>query len=50
MSLEWLAQALPDARAEERVELLTLAAGSPLAAVNLQAQGVREQRALVVMG
>ena len=35
---------------EERVELLTLAAGSPLAAVSLQAQGVREQRALVVDG
>ncbi|MCP2073731.1 UNVERIFIED_ORG: DNA polymerase-3 subunit delta' [Pseudomonas lini] len=50
MSLQWLAQALPDNSDEERVELLTLAAGSPLAAVSLQAQGVREQRALVVDG
>ena len=32
------------------MELLTLAAGSPLAAVSLQAQGVREQRAQVVEG
>jgi DNA polymerase-3 subunit delta' len=50
MSLQWLGQALPDSSDEERVELLTLAAGSPLAAVSLQAQGVREQRALVVDG
>ncbi|SEM70258.1 DNA polymerase III, delta prime subunit [Pseudomonas sp. ok272] len=50
MSLEWLARALPDCSEDERVELLTLAAGSPLAAVALQAQGVREQRALVVEG
>lgn len=35
---------LPDCTIQERVELLTLAAGSPLAAVKLQAQGVREQR------
>ncbi|MDB5980076.1 MAG: holB, partial [Pseudomonas sp.] len=50
MSLAWLAQALPDCGEEERFELLTLAAGSPLAAVSLHAQGVREQRALVVDG
>ena len=50
MSLEWLATALPDCSGEERSELLTLAAGSPLAAVALQAQGVREQRAQVVDG
>lgn len=50
MSLAWLAKALPDCSEDERIELLTLAAGSPLAAVNLQAQGVREQRALVVDG
>ncbi|BBP66311.1 MULTISPECIES: DNA polymerase III subunit delta' [Pseudomonas] len=50
MSLQWLAQALPDNTDEERAELLTLAAGSPLAAASLQAQGVREQRALVVDG
>ncbi|NBA94191.1 DNA polymerase III subunit delta' [Pseudomonas sp. R5(2019)] len=49
-SLEWLATALPDCDEAERAELLTLAAGSPLAAVTLQAQGVREQRALVVDG
>jgi DNA polymerase-3 subunit delta' len=50
MSVAWLADALPECSEEERVELLTLAAGSPLAAVKLQAQGVREQRALVVDG
>lgn len=50
MSLAWLAKALPDCAEEERMDLLALAAGSPLAAVTLQAQGVREQRALVVDG
>lgn len=50
MSLAWLLKALPDNSEEERVELLTLAAGSPLGAVKLQAQGVREQRTLVVEG
>lgn len=50
MSMQWLAQALPESTEQERGELLTLAAGSPLAAVSLQAQGVREQRALVVEG
>lgn len=50
MSLQWLAQALPDCAEDERVELLTLAAGSPLMAVSLQSQGVREQRAQVVEG
>lgn len=49
-SLQWLATALPECSEEERGELLTLAAGSPLAAVALQAQGVREQRAQVVDG
>ncbi|WP_137817841.1 DNA polymerase III subunit delta' [Pseudomonas sp. 2FG] len=49
-SLVWLAQALPESSAEERRELLSLAAGSPLAAVSLQGQGVREQRAQVVEG
>ncbi|MCI3909008.1 DNA polymerase III subunit delta' [Pseudomonas viridiflava] len=49
-SLAWLSNALPDSSEQERLELLTLAAGSPLAAVTLQAQGVREQRALVVDG
>lgn len=50
LSLQWLVKALPDCSAQERTELLTLAAGSPLAAVKLQAQGVREQRATVVEG
>ena len=50
MSLEWLAKALPECSDTERRELLTLAAGSPLAAVKLQAQGVREQRTAVVEG
>lgn len=50
MSLAWLAQALPAWSDEERRELLCLAAGSPLAAVRMQAQGVREQRAQVVEG
>ena len=50
MSLEWLAKALPECSEAQRIELLTLAAGSPLAAVKLQAQGVREQRAAVVEG
>ncbi|WP_263141872.1 DNA polymerase III subunit delta' [Pseudomonas alcaligenes] len=49
-SLAWLEGALPQSNSEEREELLTLAAGSPLAALRLQAQGVREQRALVVEG
>ncbi|MES2818420.1 MAG: DNA polymerase III subunit delta' [Pseudomonadota bacterium] len=49
-SLAWLAQALPGTDPETLHELLTLAAGSPLAAVRLQGQGVREQRALVVEG
>lgn len=49
-SLQWLAGALPDCDEQERLELLTLAAGSPLAAVSLKAQGVREQRAAVVDG
>ncbi|WP_460121936.1 DNA polymerase III subunit delta' [Pseudomonas sp. S2_C03] len=50
VSLAWLATALPDCNEQERNELLTLAAGSPLAAVSLHAQGVQEQRALVVDG
>ena len=49
-SLAWLAQALPDSSDEERSELLTLAAGSPLNAVKLNAQGIREQRTQVVEG
>ncbi|TWC39017.1 DNA polymerase III delta prime subunit [Pseudomonas sp. SJZ079] len=50
MSLAWLAEALPDSTEEERGELLYLAAGSPLAAVRMQAQGVRQQRTQVVEG
>lgn len=49
-SLAWLRQALPDSSAEEHRELLSLAGGSPLAAVRLHGQGVREQRAQVVEG
>ena len=49
-SLAWLASALPECEEQERVELLSLAVGSPLMAVNLQAQGVREHRAQVVDG
>nr|WP_232239896.1 DNA polymerase III subunit delta' [Pseudomonas alkylphenolica] len=49
-SQAWLSQALPECDEQERLDLLTLAAGSPLAAVSLHAQGVREQRALVVDG
>jgi DNA polymerase-3 subunit delta' len=50
MSLAWLARALPECSEDERLELLSLAAGSPLAALSLQAQGVRDQRAQVVDG
>ncbi|UCJ15901.1 DNA polymerase III subunit delta' [Pseudomonas sp. MM211] len=50
MSLQWLSEALPDSGEQDIRELLYLAAGSPLAAVRLQAQGVREQRALVAEG
>lgn len=50
MSVQWLANALPDSSLEQREELLTLAAGSPLSAIKLNAQGVLEQRALVVDG
>ena len=46
----WLATALPESDEAERLELLSLAAGSPLLAVRLQAQGVRDQRAQVVEG
>ncbi|CAM4079367.1 DNA polymerase III subunit delta' [Pseudomonas reidholzensis] len=49
-SQAWLASALPEADPAERDELLTLAAGSPLRALSLQAQGVRDQRALVSEG
>jgi len=49
-SQAWLATALADSDEAERDELLTLAAGSPLMALKLQAQGVREQRALVTDG
>lgn len=50
MSLAWLTQALPACSAEEHAELLCLAAGSPLVAVRMHAQSVREQRAQVVDG
>ncbi|WP_448681950.1 DNA polymerase III subunit delta' [Pseudomonas nicosulfuronedens] len=47
---EWLASALPDESAEALDELLVLAGGSPLTALRLQGQNVREQRAQVVEG
>jgi DNA polymerase-3 subunit delta' len=50
MSQAWLAQALPECTDEERTELLCLAAGSPLVAARMHAQGVRQQRALVADG
>lgn len=50
VSLQWLSEALPDGSEQDIRELLYLAAGSPLAAVRLQGQGVREQRALVADG
>lgn len=46
----WLASALPGESAEGLDELLVLAGGSPLTALRLHGQGVREQRALVVDG
>nr|WP_306466490.1 DNA polymerase III subunit delta' [Pseudomonas sp. HD6421] len=49
-SQAWLDQALPDSDEAQRAELLTLAAGSPLMAVDLQAKGVLEQRAQVTDG
>ncbi|QAX82182.1 DNA polymerase III subunit delta' [Candidatus Pseudomonas adelgestsugas] len=50
MSLQWLAKVLPECSEDQRVELLTLVSGSPLAAVKMHAQGVCEQRILVVDG
>ncbi|MCP8466734.1 DNA polymerase III subunit delta' [Pseudomonas sp. ZM23] len=49
-SRDWLAKALPDESAEILDELLVLAGGSPLTAMRLHGQGVREQRAQVVDG
>ncbi|MCE4071821.1 MULTISPECIES: DNA polymerase III subunit delta' [Pseudomonas] len=46
----WLAGALPAESVETLDELLVLAGGSPLTALRLQGQGVREQRAQVVEG
>jgi len=46
----WLAGALPEESSEALDELLVLAGGSPLTALRLQGQGVREQRAQVVEG
>lgn len=50
MSLAWLARTLPYCSVEEHAELLCLAAGSPLVAMRMHAEGVREQRAQVVDG
>ncbi len=49
-SLAWLDEALPDVTAAIHSDLLALAGGSPLSAQRLHAQGVLEQRALVVEG
>lgn len=49
-SLDWLATQLPELTTELRTELLMLSGGSPLMAAKLYAQGVLEQRALVVDG
>ncbi|MBD1550373.1 DNA polymerase III subunit delta' [Pseudomonas typographi] len=49
-SEQWLASALPEVAADERAELLVLAAGSPLVALRLYGEGVREQRTRVVEG
>lgn len=49
-SRTFLAAALPDEMPEAIDELLVLAGGSPLTALRLHGQGVREQRALVVEG
>ncbi|WP_447750838.1 DNA polymerase III subunit delta' [Pseudomonas nicosulfuronedens] len=46
----WLAGSLPEESVEALDELLVLAGGSPLTALRLQGQGVREQRAQVVEG
>lgn len=46
----WLAGSLPGESTEALDELLVLAGGSPLTALRLQGQGVREQRAQVVEG
>ena len=50
LSARIMAQALSEVSDEQRGELLALAAGSPLMARRLHAQGVLEQRALVVEG
>ncbi|HCA65102.1 DNA polymerase III subunit delta' [Stutzerimonas stutzeri] len=49
-SLDWLAARLPQLGPELREQLLTLAAGSPLAALKLHEQKVLELRAQVVDG
>ncbi len=48
--LDWLAARLPELASELREQLLTLAAGSPLAALKLHEQKVLELRAQVVDG
>ncbi|MER1948355.1 DNA polymerase III subunit delta' [Stutzerimonas stutzeri] len=49
-SLDWLAARLPELGPELREQLVTLAAGSPLAALKLHEQKVLELRAQVVDG
>ena len=49
-SLVWLSDQLPDLSVGQRQELLALAAGSPLAALDLHRSGVLEMRVQVVEG
>ena len=49
-SLDWLSAQLPGLTEAERVELLALAAGSPLAALKLHGLGVLQMRAQVIEG
>lgn len=50
LSLEWLSAQLPDLPGEQHQALLTLAVGSPLAALRMHTQGALEQREIVVEG
>ncbi|MCQ4312703.1 DNA polymerase III subunit delta' [Pseudomonas stutzeri] len=49
-SLDWLGDKLADLSTAQREELLTLAAGSPLAALKLHGLGVLEMRVQIVEG
>lgn len=49
-SLDWLKQGLPNTLPQERIDLLYLAGGSPLIAVELYRGKVKQKRSLVVAG